>query len=349
MTTISPQQLYEQLDTDIFLCDVREPSEYQEWHIDGSINIPLRELSQQLILIPKEKTIITICAHGIRSEKARLFLSQQGYTTLTMAGGMVAWNSVYDLAVIPIPEGEIIQFRRIGKGCLSYMVISNKEAFVIDPTININIYQEAAQEKKVAIIGVLDTHTQADHVCGSRKLANETNAVYYNADKSNQFKHGLLLGQTISCGAIGLQALSTPGHTPESTTFLLNNIAFTGDTIFIDSVGRPDFGEDLLADATLLWESIQKLFQLPETTIVFPTHYNPKVAVKKNILLMASLKDLRSRLPQHKEEFISHLAANNSPKPAHFEVIVNINRGLEYMDEKDIRELEAGPNKCAVN
>ena len=351
MNTISPQQLKEKLGQEnIFLCDVRELHEYQDWHIAGSTNLPLSQLSQQLILIPKEKTIITICAHGIRSEKARQFLSQQGYTAFTMAGGMVAWNSVYDIAIIPISEGEIIQFRRIGKGCLSYMIISKGKALVIDPTLDISTYREAAQEKEVKIIGVLDTHTQADHISGSRKLADETNAVYYSADKNNKFQHqSLRSGEVISGGAIRLQVFSTPGHTPESITFLLDNIAFTGDTLFVDSVGRPDLGENLAVDATLLWESIQQLLQLPDATGIFPAHYNQKVLVKKNVPLTISLGELRSRLPQSKEEFITLVTSNAPPKPANFEVMVNINRSLEFMDEEEIRELEAGPNRCAVN
>ncbi|MDO8657090.1 MAG: rhodanese-like domain-containing protein [Nanoarchaeota archaeon] len=94
MNTISPQQLYEQLGPDLFLCDVREPFEYEEGHISGSVNIPLGQLSQKLKCIPREKTIITICAHGIRSERARQFLSEQGYAALTLVGGMQAWDEL---------------------------------------------------------------------------------------------------------------------------------------------------------------------------------------------------------------------------------------------------------------
>ncbi len=348
MNTIPPQELYEKLGReDIFLCDVRELHEYQDWHIAGSVNIPLRQLSQQLTLIPKEKAIVTICAHGIRSEKARQFLSQQGYNALTMAGGMVAWNSVYDLAALPISDGEILQFRRVGKGCLSYMILSEGKALVIDPTIDCSIYIDAAHQKGAMIIGVIDTHTQADHVSSSRKLADETKAIYYSADKNNRFEHHGL-EKSISCGKVHLQPFSTPGHTPDSTTFLVDNFAFTGDTLFVDSVGRPDLGENLAVDATLLWESIQQLFQLPDATMILPAHYNPMVMVKKNVPLAVSVGELRSRLPQSKEEFITVVANNVPPKPAQFEVIVNINRGLEFMDEEDIREFEAGPNKCAV-
>lgn len=97
MNTISPQQLKNKLakKENIFLCDVREPFEYEEKHIFGGMNIPLRQLSQQLKMIPKEKLIVTICAHGIRSKRAQEFLSQQGYKTLTLVGGMQAWEEVY--------------------------------------------------------------------------------------------------------------------------------------------------------------------------------------------------------------------------------------------------------------
>ena len=96
MNSISPQQLKEKLakKEDIFLCDVREPFEYEEENISGSVNIPLGQLSQKLKCIPREKTIITICAHGIRSERARQFLSEHGYTALTLVGGMEAWEAL---------------------------------------------------------------------------------------------------------------------------------------------------------------------------------------------------------------------------------------------------------------
>ena len=97
MATISAQQLKEKLDSkeNLFLCDVREPFEYQEDNISGSVNIPLGQLSQQLKIIPKEKLVITICAHGIRSKRAQEFLSQQGYKALTLVGGLKEWKEVY--------------------------------------------------------------------------------------------------------------------------------------------------------------------------------------------------------------------------------------------------------------
>ncbi|MBI2146114.1 MBL fold metallo-hydrolase [Candidatus Woesearchaeota archaeon] len=351
MSTITPQELNEKMEKEqLFLCDVREPYEYEQWHISESNNIPLSQLAQRITSIPKEKTIITICAHGIRSERARQFLSQQGYTAFTMAGGMVAWNSVYDQAVFSTSTSEILQFRRIGKGCLSYMILSGNEALIIDPTIDTSIYLEAARERKVNIVGVLDTHTQADHISGSSKLAEAVGAPYYSADANNRFTHKALTpGQVISYGAINVQAISTPGHTPESMAFLLDNVIFTGDTLFIDSIGRPDLGEDLLGNATQLWESVHTLFRRPNSTTIFPAHYNPTVKVQKNVPLTITLGNLQSRLPlQSKELFISAITANRTPKPENFEVILAINKGLEFAEDEELRELEAGPNRCAA-
>lgn len=351
--SISPQQLYEKISSssDLFICDVRESFEYALWHVFESVNIPLSTLLQRLPEIPKDKIIITICAHGIRSQRAQQFLTKHGYAAMSMAGGMVAWTSVYDLVVIAQPQYELLQFRRIGKGCLSYMVISDGEAMVIDPTIDIYIYQEAARQKGTAIVKVLDTHTQADHVSGSRTLADASNAVYYSPDSSNRLHHQVIVdGETISCGKIQIIPLSTPGHTPESTTFLLDKIAFTGDTLFINGVGRLDLGDDLSHHAALLWESLQKLSRLPDDTLIFPAHYSDLTSIKKNIPLAVPLGEIRQLLPLHnKEEFIRSLSSQQSPKPVHFETIVEINRGRQSVEKEEIQELEAGPNRCAAN
>ena len=243
-SSISPQELKEKLDSneDLFVLDVRESFEYQNWHIPNSINIPMAQIPSSLEQIPKNKQVVTICLHGMRSERATQFLMQHGYNAQTMQGGMVAWNSVYDIAEIPIQHGFILQFRRVGKGCLSYMVISNNEAIVIDVTMDIKMYKEKAKEKNAKIIAAIETHIHADHISGCREIADQTSCLYYSPDDvNNVFQHeSIANNQGIKCGNAIIKALATPGHTPESTTYWIDNYAITGDTLFVESVGRPD-------------------------------------------------------------------------------------------------------------
>src|SRR3989344_1621509 len=145
----------------IFILDVRNKLEYENWHIKEAVNIPLMQLQQNLNIIPKDKEVITVCAHGVRSEQARQFLILNGYKVKTMFGGMVQWNSVYDITKINTQNEkiEVLQFRRVGKGCLSYMIIDNDKAVLIDPTIDIEVFIKTAKEKNTNIITILDTHT----------------------------------------------------------------------------------------------------------------------------------------------------------------------------------------------
>ena len=137
---IEPEDLKKKIDNDenIFLLDVRTPQEYYAWRIsyDKYVNpklIPVDRLfvndSTLLKEIPKDKEIVTVCAHGNRSLMAANILNQLGYNVKSVKGGMAGWNKVYDVAEIPVPKEapfQIWQIRRISKGCMSY-IISSKE------------------------------------------------------------------------------------------------------------------------------------------------------------------------------------------------------------------------------
>ncbi len=350
---ITPSSLKQKLDLDgtIKIIDVREPYEFDEWHIKGSLNIPMMELGDNLRGIDKSKEIITICQHGARSLRAAQYLNSLGYKAKSMNGGMVAWNSVYDVAEID-DSFKILQFRRVGKGCLSYMIIDDKEAVVIDPTTDIQTYIDAATTKKVKIIGVFDTHVHADHVSGGRKLADMAKCVYHSPDTSNKIKHEIVKDNSeIKFGTKKLKVITTPGHTPESVVYRLDNYFFTGDSLFVDSVGRPDLGQDSKENSKILWETLQKLLTL-ENAIILPAHYSDKVEIKKNIAVSAKIDELKQIKPlkMKKDEFVKWVVENDAPKPGHFEIIKKINLGDLHTDNMhEIRELEAGPNRCAIN
>ena len=108
-------------------------------------------------------------------------LSEEGLTVSYLQGGMKTWSE--HLEPVKIGDlkdgGEIFQFVRIGKGCLSYMVISNGEAAIIDSTRMTDIYLELAESRGVNITHVFDTHLHADHISGGRMIAQQTNATYW--------------------------------------------------------------------------------------------------------------------------------------------------------------------------
>ena len=356
--SINPNQLKTKIDNgeSIFILDVRVSSEYIGWNISGSTNIPLSQLRDNLDSIPKDKEIITICAHGIRSERARQFLASLGYTAKSMQGGMVAWNQVYDFVLVSKKEDlQVLQIRRMGKGCLSYLIINGKEAVAIDPSRDVVVYRDTAKRFNTTLIGAIDTHTHADHVSGGRTVADAVKGFYLSPEgTSNKIKHDLVEPNSeITIGNTVITPIATPGHTPESVTYLLDDLAFTGDTLFVESVGRPDLGQDPKENAAILWQSVHTLLQLPQNTKVIPAHYGQRVAMRKDVPITATIEELQKGINVtqfKKDEFVEWVCKNNNPKPHNFEVIKRINQGLTMVpDEHELLDLEAGSNRCAVN
>ncbi|MCC7429695.1 MBL fold metallo-hydrolase, partial [bacterium] len=166
----------------------------------------------------------------------------------------------------------------------SYLIASESEAIVIDPQRDIQIYLEAAKKRNVTIKYVFETHLHADFVSGHLEFAKLHNAIILMGSKAKtNFNFiGVADGTILQLGKTKIQFLETPGHTPESVCAVLydengnTDSVFTGDTLFIGDVGRPDlFGAKIPKKelAAMLYNSLQnKLLTLPDTTKVYPGH-----------------------------------------------------------------------------
>src|SRR5690606_12081480 len=162
---------------------------------------------------------------------------------------------------------------------------AKNEAIVIDAKRDIDIYLEIAKQNNMKITHVAETHIHADFLAGSRELADITEAQLYLSDEGGEswqyeFPHtGLREGDVINVGNLTLQVLHTPGHTPESISFLLRDhpatdkpvMVFTGDFVFVGDIGRPDLLEKAAGlvgtqekGAKQMYESIQRFAELPE-------------------------------------------------------------------------------------
>ena len=102
------------------IVDIRDPQEYEEWRIEGSLNIPLRQLKsgEGLSRLPRGSDVVTVCAYGIRSADAADYLRKQGVPARSLAEGLVGWSKVYDAAPVPLDGTEglrLLQIRRLGK------------------------------------------------------------------------------------------------------------------------------------------------------------------------------------------------------------------------------------------
>src|SRR5688500_10708745 len=177
--------------------------------------------------------------------------------------------------------------KQLYTSCLSeaaYYLESNGEAAVIDPLRDIDVYLQLAAERKTKIKYIFETHFHADFISGHLDLSKATGApIIYGPNTETAFQiHLAKDGEVFPLGKLSLEVLHTPGHTIESTCYLLrreNNkphALFTGDTLFINDVGRPDLSSGNLEKeelASLLYNSIQsKILPLPDDVLVYPAH-----------------------------------------------------------------------------
>lgn len=356
--TISPDLLHSKLDgnDDVFILDVRNSDEFSEFQIKGSINIPLGELFESDIVqkIPKNKPIVTVCPKGNRAMVANFVLEKQGISAQTLEGGLSGWNQVLVPVTISDKPTHIIQVQKIGKGCLSHIVESEGQAIVIDPLYPVQKYLDIAKENGFTIIHVFDTHQHADHISGVRELAKLANAKghfskYEGYDFDTDFVGN---DDAISFGRSSLRVIHTPGHTPGSLSYLVDEkYVFTGDILFVESIGRPDLRDKAEEFTEELYDTLHnKLLQLPDKTMIFPTHQSKKAKPVNNAYY--STISQSKKLPWldiPKQEFVNKVLDITVPRPMNYQKIINVNKGALELVSSEIPDMEIGPNRCAVD
>lgn len=348
----------------VTILDVRPSDERAEWSIPGSQHIDayarLRAGDEHVLdgfVAPDGAQVITVCAAGRTSLIAADLLRRRGIDAISMAGGMKAWSLAWNTATIAVPgsTAEVIQVRRTGKGCLSYLIGDSGEAAVIDASLDPAVYQELAAQHGWTITRVLDTHVHADHLSRSRSLAEQTGAILYlpSQERTTFPFEPLTDGDTLTVGVAQLSALAVPGHTNESMAYLLDERAlFTGDTLFLTSVGRPDLeasADEARVRATALYHSLQRLFALPDDTLILPGHLSEPIAFDGEPVA-AALADVRERvtlLNLGEANFVSTILSRIPPTPPNHQLIVHANEAGQFPDG-DVTDVEAGANRCAV-
>lgn len=239
-------------------------------------------------------------------------------------------------------------FKQFYLGCLahgSYLIGSGGEAAVIDPQRDVDQYIEEANREGFLIKYIIETHLHADFVSGHRELAERTGAaIVFGAKAEAEFPHiAAKDGDILHVGTINLSILETPGHTPESICILAKDAAdkspaklFSGDTLFIGDVGRPDLvGSKGFSDkemAALMYESLhEKLLKLPDEVELFPAHGAGSLCGKhlsnERSSTIGNQKQFNYALkPMTKEAFIEMLTTDQPEVPAYFPKDVEINR-----------------------
>lgn len=273
-----------------------------------------------------------------------------------------------------------MKVEQIYTGCLAqgaYYIESNGEAAIIDPLRETKPYIEKATENNVQIKYIFETHFHADFVSGHIDLAKKTGArIVYGPDAETEYeKHLAKDGEEFQLGNVTIRVLHTPGHTPESTTYLLldehgkEHAIFTGDTLFIGDVGRPDLAqkkghltkEDL---AGWLYDSLRnKIMPLPDDVIVYPAHGAGSACGKSmsketwSTLGLQKETNYALRADMTKAEFIKEVTDGLMAPPQYFSENAKMNKmGYESIDvvmqrgaqALSPREFEAAANETGA-
>lgn len=361
---ITVEQLQERLNRheNIFILDVRPADQRKEWKIAGSVHVDAYkqlnagdDTALDMIVVPPGSTVVTVCAAGRTSLLASSLLQRKGIDAYSLHGGMKAWNYAWNTAEAVFDNLKVIQIRRPAKGVLSYIMGSSGEAVVIDASLDPGIYQNVAIENGWVIKYVMDTHVHADYVSRTRELAQATGAKHLMIESAKvDFDFVAVPDRSlISFGDSQIEFIHTPGHTWESTSFKLSNDAiFTGDTLFIDGIGRPDLKADRVEGvekAKALFKSLQQLISLDLGILVLPAHTSSPVSFDEK-LIAATIADIKSKvqaLELNEAEFIEYTATRIPPTPPNYLSIASINKNGSH-EGQVLADLEAGGNHCAI-
>ncbi|MBC7827863.1 MAG: MBL fold metallo-hydrolase [Chitinophagaceae bacterium] len=243
--------------------------------------------------------------------------------------------------------------KQLYTGCLSeaaYYIESEGKAAVIDPLRDIDVYLELAKERNASIQYILETHFHADFVSGHLDLSKATGAsIVYGPETETSFPiYKAKDGEVFQLGRVQIEVLHTPGHTVESTCYLLKDenctphAVFTGDTLFVGDVGRPDLSSGDLSKeelAAMLYDSLQnKIAVLPDEVIVYPAHGQGSSCGKnlgpESYSTIGEQKQTNYALQsKSKEQFIKEVTEGLGDLPLYFPINAKINKeGYDSLD-----------------
>ena len=377
LAEISPHELARGLEngTRIQVLDIRAPERVAA----GAIAVPspsrfhnmpgsqlVRAGGGEAIGLDPAVPVAVVCGHGNSSKQIAAWLGAQGFDARSLRGGMARWMATVLPRPLAAPAGfdVLTQFDRLGKGALGYLLGQGGEAVVIDPPRATDPILAAAETSGLRITAVLDTHLHADYVSGGPSLAvrlgvayhlHPADAVYpYDGTPGRLGFTPLADGQRIPVGAAALTVVHTPGHTEGSVTFLGDDaVAFTGDFVFVRSVGRPDLAGRADAWTDALWLSVERARrEWPADLVVRPAHYVSDAERMADRGVGGRFGDLlKTNEPlalRTRDAFRAWVLTRTREAPEAYRAIKALNLALRVAGEAEIEDLEGGKNECAV-
>jgi glyoxylase-like metal-dependent hydrolase (beta-lactamase superfamily II) len=358
---------------DFILLDVRNTPDYERFKIEGPYPIKMlnivyydfQELEDECVaLVPEGRRIRIVCAKESSAKYVAEVLGKCGYDEVSyLAGGIKTWGNL----LAPVKAGggdgyEVYQFRRPGMDSLSYALVSGKEMFVFDPAKNVEAYRRFADERGCAVTRTFETHRQADYISGSDRLRREVGAEIVapqpDFDGARFPFTPVADGDvfTFTGGGPEVRAIHTPGHTPGSTSYLIDGrYLISGDAVFILSIGRPDLGGKAREWSSLLFNTMtEKILKWDRSLLVLPGHYMDWREADGNLVFAATLDKVIANNAEiygvrDEATFFAFIEKNMRPQPEEYAKIREINAGLLEVDEEKADEMDLGKNECAAS
>lgn len=361
------------IDTDesFTLVDSRPAHKFEAWRLPDAVSFPFgaresldeAQLATFRDIAAPDEPVVTVCGKGVRCVHLAVELAGAGYEHLkTVSDGMWGYLDLYETATATLDEDyRVVQFQRRGKGCLSYLVGSQRtgEAVVIDPTRHTDQYLATAAEHGLEVTATIDTHVHDDHLSGGRAFADRLDVPYYlgvTPEREAAIAHERLEdGMVLPLGDESLTATALPGHTSGHVGLRLGDLAlFTGDAVSLDSIGRIGAltDGDPEAAVTAAHRTLNTVIgELPGELSVFPAHVHRAGGRWRTghpgTLASASLGSLRDQLDPYgldAEAFEAWVRPVTTESPAGHETIVEANRDGRAVSPATATRIESGPN-----
>jgi glyoxylase-like metal-dependent hydrolase (beta-lactamase superfamily II) len=370
------EQLYDDIffkSEEFILLDVRNDEEFDKFAVEGPflqkmINIPYFEFLEfeedSIKKVPVGQKLKIVCAKEGSAKYVADILLDNGFENVGyLTGGIGTWADLLKPVLIEKnKQFSLYQFIRPGKASLSYGLTCGNECYIFDPARTTDRYLDFAGDQSLSITKSFETHLQADYISGSQKLVKDTNAdiIGHEGDFGMAVFDYIAVkdGQIIqpSNKAVKIKVVHTPGHTPGSTSYLVDDrFLISGDAVFIKSIGRPDLGGKVEEWSKLLFNTIQNVLKPMDKQIqVLPGHYMGWSEMTQDATFIDSLGHIMAINSEiygigEVEAFTEFIKDNMRKQPEVYAKIREVNAGLLNPDEGEQKTMDIGKNECAAS
>lgn len=357
---------------EITVLDVRNNVDFARFKVESPYSFSMLNVSyfdfmefeeESVGKIPRNLPVRVVCAKEGSAQFVAEILERHGFADVGyLAGGIKSWgNLLVPKLLNPGAEYQLYQFIRPGKASCSYGLVFQDNLMLFDPSRNVDFYLDFARQQSARLRFTLETHLQADYIAGSRELSKRTGAKFLANEgdfAGARFDYSKLENEQqigFASGGPKVRVLYTPGHTPGSTSYVVDErYMICGDTIFINSIGRPDLGGQVEAWAEKLYHTLAMIQTFDKGLVVLPAHYISWREADSRLAFAAGLGEVIARNKAiyslaSQDMFLAFIKSNMRKQPDEYATIRRINANLEQVDDEKAEELDLGKNECAAS